>query len=583
MTSLKPLRLLSKSLNASRRQHARRAKRRRMLVEKLGARVLLAGDFSDISAGLPDVEKGSVAWGDYDNDGDLDILLTGSSSGSYISRVYRQDSSGSFSDISAGLTGVYRSSVAWGDYDNDGDLDILLTGVDANNYLPISRVYRQESSGSFSDISAALPGVERGSVAWGDYDNDGDLDILLTGRDPSSNYISRVYQQDSSGSFNDISAGLYGAAKGSVAWGDYDNDGDLDILLTGDNPYVGSISRVYRQDSSGSFSDISAGLEGVAYASVAWGDYDNDGDLDILLTGRGIGSFNLISRVYRQDSGSFSDISAGLPGVRYSSVAWGDYDNDGDLDILLTGRGIGSFNLISRVYSQDSSGSFSDISAGLDGVYRSSVAWGDYDNDGDLDILLTGRGDASVSFAPIARVYRNDVVRPDAFSFSDISAGLAGVRVSSVAWGDYDNDGDLDILLTGSRDNASVSSATISRVYRQDSSGSFSDISAGLEGVRYSSVAWGDYDNDGDLDILLTGRDASGGPISRVYRQDSSGSFSDISAGLTGVSRSSVAWGDYDNDGDLDILLTGRDASAPASRRSTGKIAAAASATSRPD
>jgi uncharacterized repeat protein (TIGR01451 family) len=94
-------------------------------------------------------------------------------------------------------------------------------------------------------------------------------------------------------------------------------------------------------------------------------------------------------------------------------------------------------------------------------------------------------------------------------------------------------------------------------VYRNDGGGSFSDISAGLPGVDDSAVAWGDYDNDGDLDILLTGRDSSNSPLSRIYRNDGGGSFSDISAGLPGVDNSAVTWGDYDNDGDLDILLTG--------------------------
>ena len=121
-------------------------------------------------------------------------------------------------------------------------------------------------------------------------------------------------------SFVDITAGLEGARHSSVAWGDYDNDGDLDILLTG---YTSSevISRVYAND-AGTFTDITAGLEGVWHSSVAWGDYDNDGDLDILLTG--ITGSGYISRVYANDAGTFTDITAGLEGVRYSSVAWGD-------------------------------------------------------------------------------------------------------------------------------------------------------------------------------------------------------------------------------------------------------------------
>ena len=276
---------------------------------------------------------------------------------------------------------------------------------------------------------------------------------------------------------------------------------------------------MYRND-GGSFVDIAAGLRDFNSPSVAWGDYDNDGDLDILLAGDG--EFGRISRVYRNDGGSFEDIAAGLEGVSLSSVAWGDYDNDGDLDILLAGESASGG--ISRVYRNDG-GSFEDIAAGLVGVNRSSVAWGDYDNDGDLDILLTGES----ASGRISRVYRND-----GGSFEDIAAGLVGVNRSSVAWGDYDNDGDLDILLAGES-----ASGRISRVYRNDG-GSFIDIAAGLAGVYDSSVAWGDYDNDGDLDILLAGASASGG-ISRVYRNNTPSANTppsaptNLSAQLTGA------------------------------------------------
>ena len=347
------------------------------------------------------------------------------------------------------------------------------------------------------------------------------------------------------GGFTDIGAGLTGVRLSSVAWGDYDNDGDLDILLTGDLTGGSQVAEMYRND-AGTFTIINGtGLigTGVLRSSVAWGDYDNDGDLDILLTGQPFSYDNNsgVAKVYRNDAGTFTDINAGLSDVRLSSVAWGDYDNDGDLDILLTGAGS---SRVAKVYRNDD-GTFSDISAGLTPVQQSDVAWGDYDNDGDLDILLTGL-DSGNNY--VAKVYRND-----AGTFSDISAGLTGVRASSVAWGDYDNDGDLDILLTGQGSDANG----VAKVYRNDA-GTFNDISAGLTEVQQSRVAWGDYDNDGDLDILLTGQDDASNRVTKVYQNDG-GTFNDISAGLTGVWRGSVAWGDYDNDGDLDILLTGED------------------------
>ncbi|MEM7347576.1 MAG: FG-GAP-like repeat-containing protein, partial [Chloroflexota bacterium] len=85
----------------------------------------------------------------------------------------------------------------------------------------------------------------------------------------------------------------------------------------------------------------------------------------------------------------------------------------------------------------------------------------------------------------------------------------------------------------------------------------FTNINVGLTGVTDGGVAWGDYDNDGDLDILLSGVDSGDTPISQVWRNNGDNTFTNINAGLTGVEDSSVAWGDYDNDGDLDILLSG--------------------------
>jgi uncharacterized repeat protein (TIGR01451 family) len=376
------------------------------------------GRFSNIGVGLMDVYDSSVAWGDYDNDGDLDILLMGYS-GSFpdsnpVSRIYRNDG-GNFIDIDAGLTDVGYGAAAWGDYDNDGDLDILLTGSDHND-APVSQVYRNDG-GSFIDIDAGLVDVYHSSVAWGDYDNDGDLDILLTGWS-SPGDVSHVYRNDA-GIFSNIGAGLAGVAGGSAVWGDYDNDSDLDILLTGTFDDLTPAAQVYRND-SGSFTEIGAGLAGVSGSSAAWGDYDDDGDLDILLAGY-TGSED-VSRVYRNDDGSFTDINAGLVGVFCGSVSWGDYDNDGDLDILLTGYYAGS--RVSKVYENEA-GSFTDIDAGLVGVFRSSVSWGDYDNDGDSDILLTG-STSMWPYTPASWIYRNDDYFPDLGLVKAITAQVTG-------------------------------------------------------------------------------------------------------------------------------------------------------------
>ena len=108
--------------------------------------------FDDISAALTGVDQGSVAWGDYDGDGDLDILLTGDTGSAYVTEVWRNDGGGSFSQASTAPTGVNWSDAAWGDYDNDGDLDILLAGYTAGS-TQVTEVWRNDGGGSFSSNS----------------------------------------------------------------------------------------------------------------------------------------------------------------------------------------------------------------------------------------------------------------------------------------------------------------------------------------------------------------------------------------------------------------------------------------------
>ena len=168
-----------------------------------------------------------------------------------VTRLYRNDG-GSFTRITTSIPDVVNSAAAWGDYDNDGDLDILITGADSG-WNPMARVYRNDSATftTYIDIDPALRGIQDGSVAWGDYDNDGDLDILLAGR--ASDPITRIYRNNGNETFTDIGAGLPGGYGPAAAWGDYDNDGDLDILLTGD-----FTSEIYRND-GGSFTPIRFG------------------------------------------------------------------------------------------------------------------------------------------------------------------------------------------------------------------------------------------------------------------------------------------------------------------------------------
>jgi hypothetical protein len=341
-------------------------------------------------------------------------------------------------------------------------------------------------------------------------------------------------------------AGLPGVLTSSAAWGDFNNDGLLDILLTGQSG-TNFISQVWQNIGNGSFSNINVDLPGLSSGSVAWGDYNNDGFLDILLTGLNA-SFKPVSQLWHNNgNGTFTqNTNAGLPGVAGGSVAWGDYDNDGRPDILLTGQS--ATVPISQLWHNNGDGTFTqNTNVAFVGLYYSSIAWGDYDNDGKPDILLTGFDTNSTLYC---QLWHNN---GDGTFTQNTNTPLPGVAGGSVAWGDYDNDGWSDILITGI-----TGAGGIAQVWHNNGDGTFTqNTNSTLPGIYYSSAAWGDYDNDGWSDFLLTGLDGTGNPLTQVWRNNGDGSFSQTALAVPGVFQGSAVFGDYDNNSKLDILLTG--------------------------
>jgi hypothetical protein len=145
--------------------------------------------FSDAGVGITGVEQGaSVAWGDYDSNGELDLAVMGHDGAAGVGTVYI-NSAGAFVPGPA-FTGVWNGTLAWGDYDNDGDLDLTATG-DLGGSTPSSTIYNNDGVG-LSAIPAGLLDVYGSGVAWGDYDNDGDLDLAVAGNDTAAPYDTKI-------------------------------------------------------------------------------------------------------------------------------------------------------------------------------------------------------------------------------------------------------------------------------------------------------------------------------------------------------------------------------------------------------
>lgn len=727
------------------------------------------------------VNQGSAAWGDYNNDGYPDILMTGWSGSESVTKIYRNNGDNTFTEQTAiVLRGVFLSSVAWGDYDNDGDLDILLTGTTTGvTSGAISKIYRN-TNGTFTDISAGLPGVYFGNVSWCDYDRDGRLDILLTGMSDSAERICKLFRNNGNGSFKEvIGTPFIGVQYSSAAWGDYDNDGYPDLLVTGQNAVQEKDTRIYHNNGNGTFTELTnLTLKTVYNSSVAWGDYNSDGLLDILYSGEDL-NYKSITGVYK-NMGNNSFIDQNLPaltGVKKGSVAWGDYNNDGKLDIFLSGRS--NTARISKIYSNCTDSTFCNTNESLTGLIDCSISLADYDNDGDLDLFMMGMDPLGNL---VSKIYRNDCaiinntpaapgnvtyittgttsliswdkVTSDETSYKSISynvrigrtagnsafvasnsgstgirriaslgnaylensfifknlrwdttyyvsvqaidncykgssftgitnmkitpvqpsglfasyitttsilvkwirgngdkcivfaregssgsaspvnnttyyanpvfkegsplgsdwyciykgeadsvllsgletqkdysihviefqgeigselyatplnenlgvfstglftnqalASMEGLRRSSVSWGDFNNDHYLDALISGQN----LAGLGTTKIYQNNANNTFTELpGVTIPGVYNGSVSWGDYNNDGFLDILIIGYNDDLGPISRIYKNNGDKTFTEQTGiVLAGVYNSSAVWGDFDNDGDLDIIIAG--------------------------
>ncbi len=337
------------------------------------------------------------------------------------------------------FAGVMMPVASWIDYGEGNNLDAYLAGEYYNNdnHIVVSQTNTYYSQNRFKKVSNNLPALYRGDAAVGDYDRDGDEDIIVTGLTDGNQLLMRLYRNDGRNRFTVIKEIFVPVTDGSVEWGDYDNDEDLDILATG-KQFNNQLSTIIYRNDNGLFSQTDPGLPGIYNGNATWGDYDNDNDLDILITGNG-GS-RPVTAVYKNTNGRYSRVVQQYIPLQNSAGAWGDLDNDKYADFIISGEDADGYP-VCMIYRNNGGSFFSEEAVTIRPLRGCTIDLGDYDKDGDLDILMTGES----LERPYTIVYEN---KGD-FNFENIIAGLPGVAEGNALWGDYDKDGDLDILLSG--------------------------------------------------------------------------------------------------------------------------------------
>ena len=369
--------------------------------------------------------------------------------------------------------------------------------------------------------NAPFVGVENGKVSWGDYDRDGDMDLLIMGQSEDGT-ITNIYRNNN-GTFQNTNQNFTKYIGGDIEFVDVDQDGWLDVAVSG-NSVTGRKSELYinkgAESPSSPYFELMTNyqVEGLSQSDMAWGDLDNDGDPDLVIAG--INDNNEYRTLYYTNLGNYKFLLEPLfqaPGVINGQVDIVDYDSDGDNDLFVLGKtnngNILDAYLWNTYFDSGSRNGFDQIQ------YESmKYTYLDIDSDGEVDYYSMGK-----------------TLQGQLKQSSNLNISLQSLSKPDLEFADFNNDGRNDVVLTGEDLDGTPVTKLYATVTNQGPEYALFDTQAELIGLRESTVNWIDYDLDGDLDLFMTGLDTDGRAKSVLYKADNFENLNTAPAKVTNV------------------------------------------------
>jgi Secretion system C-terminal sorting domain/FG-GAP-like repeat len=363
-----------------------------LLTVNLSSAQLIDFVLADPQPDLIEVYGGSFASGDIDGDGDQDLIMAGLDPGRETA-LYLNDGNGNFTEVlNIPFPEASDTVSIFEDLDLDGDLDLFFSG-NGSSIGKFTHIYLNDGSGVFIQLANPdLPEFAGRGAAIGDIDNDGDSDLLISALDANNQFVADVYFNDGNANFTASGNSDFTPVKfASIAFIDAENDGDADVIISGTQANDTALTRLYLNDGSGNYSiDPNTNFEQLSADDIDVADTDNDGDQDILMSGTN-DLFEVSTILYINDGdGQFTELSTDLQNTFAGTNAIADLDNDGDQDILIIGSQAGGLpNIYNIVYENLGNNSFNQVDT-IGGEYIAACVIDDFNGDGLADIIIQG-------------------------------------------------------------------------------------------------------------------------------------------------------------------------------------------------